>query len=83
MNDREKKARGIHRRGTGCSHAVYSTFSDINKRGSGAPAARSEGGKCGAVLAAEKTLRELGINRIDEFEKQFLEEFGSLMGFPE
>lgn len=78
MNEREKAARNIHRRGTGCSQSVYQTFTDVNRNRSSAPAPRSEAGKCGAVLAAEKTLRELGLDRVREFDERFQQEFGTL-----
>ena len=78
MNEKETKARSIHKNGYNCSQSVYRAFSDINRNGSGAPAPRSDGGKCGAVLAAWKTLKESGINETDEFERRFLQEFPSL-----
>ncbi|MBQ9613352.1 MAG: hypothetical protein IJV14_12315 [Lachnospiraceae bacterium] len=76
--DFEKEARKNHRRGMSCAGAVYQAFYDVNPKKTGAPSPRSEGGKCGAVLAAEKTLREMGINRIEDFDQQFTEIFGSL-----
>ena len=76
MTTHEKIARSTHNSGYGCSYAVYDAFSDVNKHMSAPPAARSEGGKCGAVLAAEKTLRDMGIT--SDFDKKFLQRFGSL-----
>ena len=76
--DHENTARATHRRGTSCAGSVYKAFADVNKNMTSAPFPRSEGGKCGAVLAAEKVLRETGTDRIDEFEQLFLEQFGSL-----
>ena len=78
MKAKETKARSIHKTGYNCSQAVYRAFSDINRNGSGAPAPRSDGGKCGAVLAALKILKETGIEETDEFERRFLREFPSL-----
>lgn len=78
MQNKEQEARAIHRRGSGCSYAVYNVFADVNKKSTRPPMPRLEGGKCGAVLAAEKTLREMGVGRVEEFEARFLAEFGSL-----
>ena len=78
MNNRETRAADIHKRGTSCSYAVYTSFSYINVNGTGAPAPRSEGGICGAVLAAKKVLKELGTDQTEEFEERFLREFPSL-----
>ena len=49
--DRGITARTIHRRGTSCASAVYNAFKDANDHYSFSPSPRSEGGKCGAVLA--------------------------------
>ena len=76
--DHEKTARTNHRRGMSCASSVYQAFSDLNPHMTSAPVPRSEGGKCGAVLAAEKILRETGTDKIDEFEKEFIRKFGSL-----
>ena len=73
---REDKARAAHRNRTSCSASVYNAFSDVNANYGSIPAPRSEGGKCGAVLSAEKTLREMGIE--NDFDQRFEEEFGSL-----
>ncbi len=72
---REQTARDKHKNGSNCANAVYSTFSD-QVTGT-APAPRSEGGKCGAVLAGEKVLEQLGMDKT-AFEERFLELFGSL-----
>lgn len=61
-----------------CAGAVYQTFLKINPSAAGAPVPRSEGGKCGAVLSAEKILREIGAGSIEEFDAQFCSLFGSL-----
>ncbi len=76
--DHEQTARANHRRGMSCADSVYQAFSDLNARMTAAPVPRSEGGKCGAVLAAEKVLRETGAGSIDEFERRFTGRFGSL-----
>ena len=76
--DFEKTAREKHRSGMICSGAVYQTFLKVNPSASGAPVPRSEGGKCGAVLSAEKILRETGAGSIEEFDAQFRSLFGSL-----
>ena len=73
--NREQMARGKHNSGYSCSSAVYSAFGD--KVSGSAPTPRSEGGKCGAVLAAEKVLRQLGMDEA-AFDRAFVEAFGSL-----
>ena len=73
--DREQMARKTHKSGSNCATAVYASFSD--KVSGKAPMPRSEGGKCGAVLAAEKVIREMGMDAA-EFDQKFLEKFGSL-----
>ena len=78
MSDHETTARENHRRGISCAGSVYRAFSDVNGRMSSAPVPRSEGGKCGAVLSAEKVLKETGTVRIEEFEREFIKRFGSV-----
>ncbi len=73
--DREKTARNHHNSGINCANSVYSVFSD--KVTGSAPAPRSEGGKCGAVLAGEKILSQLGLDT-GSFDGKFMEQFGSL-----
>ena len=49
-----ESARKLHANGNNCAASVYQAFRDVNTTGDGkAPKPRSEGGKCGAVLAAE------------------------------
>ena len=73
--NREQEARQRHNSGSNCASSVYAAFSD---RVSGtAPLPRSEGGKCGAVLSAEKILQQLGKGSA-EFDEKFIERFGSL-----
>ena len=76
--DYEIIARAKHKSGMSCASAVYQAFLNINTSGCGAPVPRSEGGKCGAVLAAEKILREMGTGRNEEFDREFQKVFGSL-----
>ena len=73
--NREETARNKHRSGNNCAVSVYFTFYD--KISVVAPTPRSEGGKCGAVLSAEKVLDKLGYST-EEFDQKFLELFGSL-----
>ncbi|MBR1479251.1 MAG: hypothetical protein IJ608_15025 [Lachnospiraceae bacterium] len=73
--NREETARNKHRSGNNCAVSVYSTFYD--KVSGLAPMPRSEGGKCGAVLSAEKVLSQLG-HSTEGFDQKFLELFGSL-----
>ena len=77
MTKYEEKARTIHNEGNNCSYSVYTVFKDDIKLDGKIPAPRSEDGKCGAALAAEKILRELGKEEyIEEFEQYFISEFG-------
>jgi len=73
--NREQTARKNHYSGHSCSSAVYRTFSDLVS--GEAPIPRSEGGKCGAVLAAEKVLKQLDLDG-NAFDTQFLAQFHSL-----
>lgn len=73
--NREQAARKNHNSGYSCASAVYSAFNDVVS--GTAPIPRSEGGKCGAVLAAEKTLKQLGLDSA-AFDQQFKKQFGSL-----
>ena len=60
---REETARSKHKNGNNCAVSVYSSFFD---RISGvAPTPRSEGGKCGALLAGEKALSQMGLSTED------------------
>ncbi|MBR3318178.1 MAG: hypothetical protein IKG21_10220 [Atopobiaceae bacterium] len=72
----ENKARSIHRTGYNCSNSLYQAFADVDGAGGNPPAPRSIGGKCGALLTAQKVLRDLGIDREDELEQAFEREFG-------
>ena len=72
---REETARNKHKSGNNCAVSVYSTFFD--KVSGVAPKPRSEGGMCGAVLAAEKVLSQLG-HSTEGFDQEFFEMFGSL-----
>ena len=73
--NREETARNKHKSGNNCSVSVYSTFFD--KISGTAPAPRSEGGKCGALLAGEKVLSQLGYST-EDLDQKFVEMFGSL-----
>ena len=66
----------MHRTGYNCSQSVWRAFADIDHAKGNPPAPRSIGGKCGALLAAQKVLRNLGIDREDEIERAFANEFG-------
>ena len=75
----EELARNNHRSGMNCAMSVYSAFKDVNSSFSSPPKPRDEGGKCGAVLAAEKVLGETGCSEeISVFEQSFQEKYGSL-----
>ena len=74
--NREQIARERHNSGYNCANAVYFAF--IDKVSGTAPIPRSEGGKCGAVLAAEKALDQLGLNS-SAFDEEFYSRYRSLM----
>ena len=78
--DFETIARNNHRNGMNCAMAVYNALAEINNNKTNPPMPRSEGGKCGTVLAAEQFLREMRQSQdtIDAFNKKFTEQFGSL-----
>ena len=71
----EEIARNNHKNGKRCSDSVYLAFYNDNDE---VPAPRSIDGKCGAVLAAEKVLTKKGYKDIDNFERLFKEELGSV-----
>ena len=80
MIDYETIARNNHRSGMNCAMAVYDALGMNNTNKTTAPRPRDNGGYCGAVLAAEQTIREMGgsDSDIDEFEKQFTAKYGHL-----
>jgi len=80
MNDFEATARANHKSGKNCATAVYEAFGSVNPNKTTPPKPRSEGGKCGAVLAAEQVIREMGgtEEQVDEFEREFAAKYGSL-----
>lgn len=81
MIDYETIARTNHNSGMNCSMAVYDAlYSGSNSPKGTPPRPRSEGGKCGAVLAAEQFIRENGGTEEDvaEFDRQFTEKYGYL-----
>lgn len=77
--EHEAAARQIHRSGYNCSNSVYQAFSDVDTAGGEPPAPRSIAGKCGALLTAQKVLRDLGVDREDELEQAFQAEFGYVL----
>ena len=83
MIDYETIARDNHHNGMNCSKAVYSALSLAhNANTSKPPFPRSEGGKCGAVLAAEQFIRENGTEKdVEEFDRRFIEKYGHLTCF--
>lgn len=76
--DYEAAARNSHRSGQNCAMAVYGAFRQVNGNSTSAPRPREEDGKCGAVLAAEKVMREMNIGDTAEFDKEFERLYGSL-----
>ncbi len=79
MGNHGDSARKLHANGNSCSAAVYQAFRDVNTSGDGnVPAPRSIDGKCGAVLAAEKLIREMELGDEADFDSKFSETYGSL-----
>ena len=79
MDDIEKIARELHKKGYNCSCSLHTAFKDTLKLGDDYPAPRSIDGICGAVLVT-KYIFEKTNNRelISEFEESFLNKYGSL-----
>ena len=76
MRYHEEKARQNHKMGNNCSNSLYKAFQEDTQLDGIIPAPRSEAGKCGAVITAEKILREKGKDKyIEEFEEKFKQEF--------
>ena len=71
----EATARHSHRNGMNCATAVYTALGGDKAN---APKPRAEDGKCGALLAAEQTIRERGLGNTEDFDREFLDLFGSL-----
>ena len=63
-----------------CATAVYDALSMTNENKTTPPRPREKDGKCGAVLAAEKVIREMGGTEEDvlDFEKRFVDKFQHL-----
>ena len=81
MIDYETIARRNHQSGMNCSMAVYDSLtSRSGANRTTPPRPRSDGGKCGAVLAAEQFIRENGGTEkdVEEFDKQFVDKYGHL-----
>ena len=88
MIDYETIARSNRNNGMNCASAVYDALSMDNLNSTMPPRPRDNGGMCGAVLAAEQTIREKGGSDEDiaEFERRFMEyhkylKCGELRGF--
>ena len=78
MSEHEEKARKLHREGHNCAESLHTAFSEDMKLDKNFPAPRSIDGKCGALLVAEKILKDLGQeNKIEKLEKEFIKKFGS------
>ena len=72
----EEKARQKNKMGNNCSNSLYKAFQEDTQLDGIIPAPRSEARKCGAVITAEKILRERGKEElIEEFEEAFKKEF--------
>ena len=80
MIDYETIARSNHRSGMNCASAVYDALGMKNPNMTEPPRPRDNGGMCGAVLAAEQVIREMGGTEDDikEFEKRFTNKYKHL-----
>ena len=79
MKDYGEEAKRLHREGNRCAASVYKAFEDVNNNSDGQiPLPRSEDGKCGAVIAAEKLIREMGLGDTAGFDEEFTKAYGSL-----
>ena len=78
MTKYEETARQSHKMGNNCAVSVYTAFSDVNKNPGSIPAPRSDGGKCGAYLSAVKLLQDMGVEKTEKLEAEFLKRFGSI-----
>ncbi len=77
----EKIAREKHKNGNSCSVSIFRAFADKlgmseDEAARIAPTPRSEGGKCGGLLAGIKLLKMIKPEAVKEFEKRFLEQNG-------
>ncbi|MBO4359863.1 MAG: C-GCAxxG-C-C family protein [Eubacteriaceae bacterium] len=80
--DRQTKARDFHKNGNNCSMSVMRAFADVlgmdeERAASEAPRPRSDGGKCGAYLAALELLERIAPDRKGDFETGFIAINGS------
>ena len=80
MIDYETIARTNHKSGMNCAAAVYDALGMSNPNKTTPPRPREIEGMCGAVLAAEQTIREMGGTEEDvkEFEKRFTDKYKHL-----
>lgn len=77
MGNHENRARELHKQGNNCSTSVHNAFAGDTNISEDFPAPRSIEGKCGALITAEKILKEMGKeDKIEEFEKEFVKKFG-------
>lgn len=79
MDNYEELARQMHRNGNNCANSVYGAFASVNEHATKAPKPRSDGGKCGAVLAAKQLIKEMNLGDPSDFEKGFEERYGSIL----
>ena len=76
MYNHEEKARSLHRQGNNCSTSLHKAFEEDMTLSGDYPMPRSIDGKCGALLAAIKILKDTGHeDKVEEFEKQFKNKF--------
>jgi len=72
----EAIARTNHKSGCNCAQSVFAAFAEelgvsVDEAKRMAPRPRSEGGKCGAFLAARALLRQLRPEAAEAFERRF------------
>ena len=77
MNNHEKRARELKEQGNNCSTSLHKAFMEDTELSNDIPAPRSIEGKCGALITAQKILKETGHeDKVEEIEKEFIKRFG-------
>ena len=72
----EQIARELKANGNNCSSSLHTAFKEDSHLTDDFPAPRSIEGKCGALLTAQKILKETGHeDKMEEFEKEFERRF--------
>ncbi len=76
METHEQIARKLKENGNNCSYSLHTSLKEDLHLADAFPAPRSIEGKCGALLTAQKILKDTGHeDKIEEFEKEFERRF--------